>query len=245
MPCSTNFPFGNKSADINGWPIQFSDLAQLKLYADRVGATGSGIPASVLEVVIASLATNRITYCKSTQGDCGGPTPQSLGTGASALNYTSQGLKTASSFVTAGSVAGTAFAPVTLGLSLIGIPLLGIFRHHAQAVAREHQTLCQVADAWNQFAFNMEAQLRTGKTQRQDAEQALSQVHDQLVGALSGIEKPPFNAAMHYHKALDALLVFNKEVVIPKFSGGVLSGWTGKLLVGGAIVGGAKLAGAF
>jgi hypothetical protein len=253
MPCSQNFPFGFKSADIDGFPIQFSDLAQLQVYAERVGASGSGMPASVREVVIASLATNRIIYCKSKQGDCGSPTQADLGAGAGALKYTGAGLSTASGLgsvgalggtFAAGTAASTALAGATLGIGLLAMPLLSIFAHHAQAVAAEQGTLCGVAAGWNGFAMAMEQALPAGKIGNQDADTQIGQLHDQLIGMLSGIEKP-VNAAAHYHKALDALLIFNREIVIPKLSGGLLSGLKGKLLVGGAILGGAKLVGAF
>jgi hypothetical protein len=254
MPCSTNFPFSNKQADINGWQVQFTDQALLNLYADRAGATGAAtgggkLPDSVREVVIASLATNRITYCKSRQGDCGTPTSGGPPAAGKAIQYGGAALGTTTSLAATGALGGTLAASTavlgaaTAGIGLLALPLLGIFAHHAQAVATEQQTLCAVADAWNSFAINMEAQLKQGKVSQQDAQAALQQVHDNLAQTLSGIEKP-VNAAVHYHKALDALLLFNKEVVIPSRAS-FLSGTLGKAVVAGAIIGGAKLAGAF
>src|SRR6266436_1653965 len=135
MPCSTNFVCGNTKADINGWPARY-DCDSASLYAHRV--LGNSSP--FLEVVISSLVTNRITYCKVSAGDCGSK-GFSLGAQTQAELQAASGLA---------KVASTDTEPVSQTILGITAQILGMFgQHHVQAVATEQTTLCKVADSWS------------------------------------------------------------------------------------------------
>jgi len=219
---STNYLLpGKDSSNVNGFQIRYTDLQQLGLYADRVGSSDAKAPPTVKQLVMASLATNRLIYCKSKEGDCGSPTkPPSTGAAGDILKYGPVGTGAALSIggLAAGgfaaSTAGVALGAATLGLSLIAIPFFAIAAHHAQAVATEQSTLCGVTNAWNGFADAVEIALSAGKAGLQDALVALKNTHDQLISALAGIEKG-INAAFFFHKALDALQIWNKEIIFP------------------------------
>lgn len=237
MACSNAyFPPGQDKADIDGFTVRYADMQQLEVYANRVGSSDGRIPKTVHFVVLASLATNRITYCRKSQGDCGTPGSVSLGVGGSI----SRGTKAASAFDP---------EPISRGI-LAGIgAITGFFTgaHHAQAVLTEQTRLCGVANDWNGFAEAMEVGLSSGKVQLQDAMVQLKLVYSTLVSEAQSIEKP-YNAAFHYHKALDALKIWNEEIVFPSLPPSSLSGLTGTLpraaLIGGGILVGAKVLGA-
>ena len=214
---------GKDSSNVNGFQIRYTNLQQLGLYADRVGSSDNKAPETVKQLVMASLATNRLIYCKAKTGDCGTPQKPS-GTGAvgDILKFAPVGTSAALSIgalghfgaLAASTTLGTALGAATLGLGLIAIPFFAITAHHAQAVAMEQSTLCSVTNAWNGFADAVEQALTAGKAGLQDALVALKNTHDQLVGALGGIEKG-MNAAFFFHKALDALQIWDKEIIFP------------------------------
>lgn len=202
MPCSSNFVCGNTKADINGWPVRFMDCDLINLYAHRV--LGNSSP--FLEVVKSSLATNRITYCKQTAGDCGG-TGFSLGS------------QTQAELAAAGGLAQAAARdkePISSTVLNIVGSIVGLFgQAHAQAVANEQTTLCKVADSWNSWAQAIEYGLSSGNIALQDAINQLQQVYQTLSSTAGGVAKNTTDAANYYKAALDALRVWNTEVVFP------------------------------
>src|SRR5256885_1182559 len=109
--CTRNyFPPGQKKQDIN-FPVKFSDLTLLSTYAERVGGgSGAADPVNAKNLVIACLATNRMTYCKEKLNDCGRASPVSLGTGASVLRYGGAATGTAAGI--SGLVAARSTAPI-------------------------------------------------------------------------------------------------------------------------------------
>lgn len=201
MPCSQNFVCGNTHADINGWPVYYTDCNQINLYAHRVLSN-----PKFLEVVISSLATNRITYCKVSSGDCGSK-------GFSLGAQTQAELSTASSLAKAAS-ADT--EPISQGILGITAQILGMFgQHHAQAVANEQSTLCRVADSWNSWIQATEYGIQSGMLPLQDALNQLNQVYQDLSNTAQSVAKNTTDAANYYKAALDALVVWNREVVFP------------------------------
>lgn len=211
MACSPNYapcsdPRGN--ADINGWPVRYTDCNQLNVYAARV----TGNNSKFLQVVIASLSTNRITYCKARAGDCGSP-GYAVGGGTTAAAY---GLAKAASADP---------EPISATATHIVSQILGIFgAAHAQAVANEQATICRVADGWNQWSQSIEADLQSGRINIQDAVSQLRQVYQALSNTLAAAIKTPGDAANYYKAALDALEPFNEEIVFPSLAGSGLLG---------------------
>ncbi|SRR6266478_1787247 len=256
--CTQNYyPPGQTKHDIN-FPIKFTDMNLLNTYAERVGG-GSGAPdqVSLKNLVLGTLATNRLTYCKQKAGDCGTPAKINLGAGAATLKYGGTAVGAAAGLgglgalgptFAAGAAGATALGAATLGIGLVALPILAILAHHAQAVAQEQSTLCAVTNSWNAFADAVETQLAQGKIGIQDAMAALPQIYQQLSDALRGITKG-FNAGAYFQRALDALQPWNKEIVFPVYvpqstsvfgaTGSAVAGAasnTGLLLTGGGVV---------
>lgn len=188
-----------------GIPVRFDVSTVTPFIVDR----SAGRNKNVHNMVTGCLQLNRIPYCKAQLMDCGTPT--------SSTSDAATGLRVANEV---GGVAATALTGVPIGgggPGLLSI-LAGIFSHHAQAVAKEQETLCQVSTAYNQFADQIEQMLKTGQIALQDAIVTLQKVYYQLVAQLNTIEGPGTsgcNAGCFYHSALDALLAFNKKYVYP------------------------------
>lgn len=193
---------------------------QVATYADRAGASGADW---IRPMTIAFLRVNRIIYWKNTPnglvGDCGGTTNTNSGT-LVAAKVTSQ-------------------LPI-LGSLISGI--LGIFGGaHAQAVINEQATLCNVAVQYDQFADAMEQALAQGQIPLQDALARLKSVTDSLEQGLASIEKK-YNAPYGYNRAVNALALFNKEVVYPSLVPGVIGNLANEIASpSGLLIGGGAL----
>lgn len=229
-----------------GLSVRYSE-DQVAVYADRVGASGA---PWIRPMVIVMLRVNRLIYWKQTPnglvGDCG-----SLAR-SSGVNTT--GI-VGSSALTGVNIAGQTVAAGVKAIPIIGdvigfaTAIFGIFgAAHAQAVATEQATLCQVAIQYDNFADAIEQAIATGQMPLQDALAKLKSVTDSLAQGLASIEKP-YNAPYGYHKAVNALALFNAEVVYPSLAPGVASSAvkalespSGLLLAGGGLLG-AKLLG--
>ena len=195
---------------------------QVSTYADRAGASGADW---IRPMTIAFLRVNRVIYWKNSPsglvGDCGGATNTNSGT------------------IVAAKVSSQ--IPILGGL-ISGI--LGIFGGaHAQAVINEQATLCNVAVQYDQFADAMEQALAQGKIPLQDALTQLKSVTDSLEQGLASIEKK-YNAPYGYNRAVNALALFNKEVVYPSLVPGAvgsalntLTSPSGLLIAGGGLLG--------
>jgi hypothetical protein len=195
------------------------ETPQILAYVARVG-TPSGWPTCL---AISILRLHRFVYTRSKfgptlTGDCDKSTA-SIG-GGPALGF---------AIKTFGSIA----APFTFGLSgLLGF-IGGIFTAHARAVAKEQGTLCAFAGAYNQFADVIEPKIQSGEITVGQAIQALEKAQKVLFDALGPINDGS-NAGWGYSFALDALVLYNKEVIYPKLAGGMLGGNIGKAIaIGG------------
>jgi len=176
---------------------------QVSMFADRVGATGA---PWIRPTAIAFLRVNRMIYWKNQPGglygDCGANTASAPSTDQTISRIS-------------GQVATSDPEPISKGIITLVAQISGIFgAAHQQAVMTEQQTLCTVTIKYNQFADAMEAALRGGQIALKDASQQLESVHQSLASALSHIEKP-YDAPYGYHKALDALVLFNQEIIYP------------------------------
>lgn len=187
-----------------GFPVRFDVPTITPYIVDR----SAGKNKNVHDMVTACLQLNRIPYCKKQIADCGTPTNASSGA--------AQGFAIANQI---GDIAATAMTgvPVGGGGGLLSI-VAGIFQHHAQAVAKEQDTICLVTTTYNQFADQIEQMIKNGQIALQDAIVTLQKVYYQLVAQLAVIEGPGTsgcNAGCFFHSALDALLAFNKKYVYP------------------------------
>lgn len=224
---------------------------QVAVYADRVGASGA---PWIRPMVIVMLRVNRLIYWKQTPnglvGDCGslarsGGVNVTGVVGSSAIT----GLNIASQAGANIAVAGVKAIPIIGDVIGFATAIFGIFgAAHAQAVATEQATLCQVAIQYDNFADAIEQAIATGQMPLQDALAKLKSVTDSLANGLASIEKQ-YNAPYGYHKAVNALALFNAEVVYPSLAPGVASSAvkalespSGLLLAGGGLLG-AKLLG--
>ena len=229
-----------------GLSVRYSE-AQVAVYADRVGASGA---PWIRPMVIVMLRVNRLIYWKQTPnglvGDCGS-LARSGGVNTTGI--------VGSSALTGVNIAGQTVATGVKAIPIIGdvigfaTAIFGIFgAAHAQAVATEQATLCQVAIQYDNFADAIEQAIATGQMPLQDALAKLKSVTDSLANGLASIEKQ-YNAPYGYHKAVNALALFNAEVVYPSLAPGVASSAvkalespSGLLLAGGGLLG-AKLLG--
>ncbi len=130
-------------------------------YADRVGAQG-GTDNWVRCLAIMCLRANRILYFKKQPGDCGtaSSNPQNVG-----LALAQAGIK-----------AGLGAVPLVGGL-LQAVANFLPFAHHAQAVANEQATICDVTLNWSGFADAMEKALGDRTVALQDALTQLDKLH--------------------------------------------------------------------
>jgi hypothetical protein len=176
--------------------------ATLRMYAGRVGTPLSGKNAWVGCLVAAFLLTRRMIYFKQRPGDCG--TQTAVNVGASGTAAAALGLSAAADP-----------EPLTKGL-LTGIAtVFGAFTaHHVKAVQVEQATLCDVANAYNQNAYALEQLVQAGQYTPPQAAAVLQQVASQLHTYLSSISRDG-NAAYGFAYALDALVLFNAEIVYP------------------------------
>lgn len=246
---------GCKKLETVPFAAQWGTADERAVYIARAGLSSTGKRLGIGSAALAQLAdnvlsANRLIYCKQSPGDCGTPTQPQVPGAARPLAIGAQALSTTAGV--AGLVAPTAAITAGLGVATAGVgllllPIFAIFGHHAQAVAIEQDTLCQVSLAWDGFALAAETFIPSGELPVQDALQQLDQAHQRLVQALAAIEKP-CNAACGYHRILDALKMWNAEFIFPRLQPGLVSGLLAQVpgggktvaAVGGAIVG-AKL----
>lgn len=142
---------------------------------------------------ITALRERVMDYKKKTPGDCGTDTKLELGVLKKSLSFVGPGLGTATSVsaITAGATAGitTALSVATAGAGLILAPILAIFAHHAQAVAKEQGTLCQVAAAFNSSYPAIDDAVAMGQVSVDEALRMVRNLNSQLKSALEPIRK--------------------------------------------------------
>jgi hypothetical protein len=108
------------------------------------------------------------------------------------------------------------------GAALVGA-LIGIFTaHHNAAVRTERADICSVTQKYNAFAPSIEQAISTGKITLTDAISTLSQAHALMIADLAAnSNSKQENAGFGVGKAIDALQLFNQEVVYPSLVPGV------------------------
>jgi len=221
-------------------PARFSQ-SDTDPYVARAGATGVKGQDWLYCYVSACLQANRLIPFT--------PVPSNCATGPV---MTPGAVQTSRIGSTIGSVAKADPEPISrtiLGFVAQVAGFLGAA--HAQAVANEQQVICSVAQSYAQFADMVESGLQSGGLDLQDAITAMSNLHSQLVASVSSIAKPTnkANAGTGVKLALDALQLWNAEVVYPNLSKGLLgtlsTSPTGIIVVAGAGIVGAKILGVF
>lgn len=205
MSCPTTTP--QAYAQCAGAPIVLSE-SQVATFADRVGASG-GSNNWVHTYTVACLLANRLIYWKVSPGDCGTATKiqPSIG-GAVAQQYVAGALST---------------IPIAGGLLSMLSQFLP-FQHHAQAVATEQSTLCDVALNWNGFCNAIEYALQSGQIPLQDAIQRMQTESATLQAEANTIVNGKINAAYGVVKALKAMTILNAEMIYPSLVPSVVPG---------------------
>ena len=200
-----------------------------QMYAGKVGAPTSGPNSWVVCVIASMIATRRFLYWKNSPGDCGQNTAIQIG----ATGVIGAGI---------GTAASADPEPISKGV-LSGIAsVLAVFTaSHAKAVATEQATLCDVAISYNKNAFALEQLLLNGQYTPQQALAVLQQVVAQLKPYLGDITKQG-NAAWGYNYALQALVLWNQDVVYPELyraqSAAIAPGSPATVGSGGVVVAG-------
>jgi hypothetical protein len=153
-------------------------------------------------LVAAFIVTRRVIYFKNSPGDCGANVrPQIGSTGQIGLGI--------------GVAAGADPEPISAGILSGVTSIFGVFTaHHIKAVQTEQATLCAVAAAYNQSAEQIENLVASGQIDPPTAVAYLQQVVNMLLSQLAPIRKS-CNAACGFTYALQALVLYNGDVVYP------------------------------
>jgi hypothetical protein len=168
-------------------------------------------------LVESCLRARAVIYWKDKPGDCGSTSKVETPGAVTALKLGQAGVGTAGSLATLGIIGTAATIPLgiaTLGLGLLIAPIIGIFQHHAQAVANEQETLCAMATQATPAIQQIDAFVKSGQVTPDQGIQAMQATVANLKGAISGIEKNDSshcNAACYYHGVLDAHADFAKQ----------------------------------
>lgn len=186
-------------------PQPLTDMGTLQNIAASAGASSTNF---TMCLTIAFLLTRRMIYYKASPGDCG----------SSAINLS--GLGTTRGITAGLSAAGSADPEPISKTILSGLAtLFGLFgAAHAQAVANEQTTLCQVSTSYNAIAVQLENFVASGQLDPVSAAGILSQAAAQLDGVLATVAKTPGDAASGFRIALKALVAYNTQIVFPALS---------------------------
>jgi hypothetical protein len=208
--------------------------AQVSNYSMRVGATG-GNGNWIQCYSNACLRVLRVIYWKNALGDCG--------------NNVAVAPNTAQ--ILGGQLKAVAVSdPEPISKAVIGIlgTIAGFFgAGHAKAVANEQKTLCAAMQQYNALADALEKAISSGALNVADALQRLQLGVSQIQSGIGTVSKPT-NFGFGMNLALEALQLFNKEVIYPQLTPAnqLLSGsGSGTALAVGAGIVGAKVLGVF
>jgi hypothetical protein len=135
----------------------------------------------------ACLRARAILYYKENPGDCGTATPVPGGGLVQGLKLGSLGLSTATKIAGLAGLASTTLGAVTAGIGLVLGPIISIFTHHAQAVANEQATLCQVSSAATPYIQGIDKEFFSGQETAADAIAAMRTLAQQLIQGLASI----------------------------------------------------------
>lgn len=154
---------------------------------------------------VACMIARKVLYFKKTPGDCPLKTSYSFGPGATvskAAGIAGLGLETAATgtaLATTGGVSISAAGGVAVGLataaSIVGLAALpftiwaAFSAHHAAAVAKEQETICEILSAVNPSFDQIDTAVGNGSVAAADAIKGLEQMRVQATNALknSGI----------------------------------------------------------
>jgi hypothetical protein len=152
----------------------------------------SGAPSDFSTVCQANLIARGIIYYKNNAGDCGTP---------ATLNFSNSQLAGASGSIAVGiaSMAGATLPGIGVAVAAIQ----AIFAGHAQAVATEQATICQVAGIINQVFAYYDSLVAEGEIDPSDAYTGMQTFLNQANEELQTIEKT-CNAACVYQGILKA-----------------------------------------
>jgi hypothetical protein len=171
----------------------------------------SGAPSDYSVSCAANVRARGIIYYHSTPGDCGAPqatsgitTPQIVGLSGAASSGVVGGLGVA------GVIGGAATLGITAAITVAVGALEAIFAHHAQAVANEQATICQVINYFNPIVARLDAAVRSGVISSDEGITYLSQVAASARNGLAGIMKT-CNASCVYQGTLQAHIFFAKN----------------------------------
>jgi hypothetical protein len=194
-----------------------------------------GAPSDWVSVCQGSLIVRGIIYYKKVPGDCGTPT--------------SLDLENVSAAGQAGQIATGIASMAGAQLPGIGVAvqaIQAIFAHHAEAVANEQATICQVAKVFNQVIGFYDAKVRSGAISPSAAwngmQNFLAQVTEQLASIFqqcnaSCVYTAIINAhsdfVQSYYPAIAPVSVFSHAPGAAPASLGTTPG--GVIQVGGAI----------
>lgn len=153
-------------------------------------------PVGFKEVCIAMMIARQYLYFKNTPGDCGQATGVASGT----------------------AIAGRALQTAGSALPVIGAPatffgqILGIFgQHHAQAVATEQSTICDVTAKTTQAFVQLDQYVASGQIGLADALKGIEQIRAAAAGMLQGILKD-CNSACVATRCISAVCDLRKQI---------------------------------
>lgn len=171
----------------------------------------SGAPGDYNVSCEANVRARGIIYYHTNPGDCGAPqavsgigTPQVVGLSGSASSGVVGGLGVA------GVIGGAATLGITTAISVAVGAIEGIFAHHAQAVANEQATICQVINYFNPLVARLDAAVRAGAISSDDGITYLTQIANSARNGLAEIMKI-CNASCVYQGTLLAHIYFAKN----------------------------------
>lgn len=144
----------------------------------------------------ACLRTRAVLYYKNQPGDCGSPSQPN--TGASDIEAGAQ----------IGGAIASSFGAAIPGLGSIISLITSIFEAHAQAVATEQATLCQVSGQATQGIKAIDAAVIAGKITPAQGLQAMQQLSQICASGLSKIAKNSTDAANYYVGIMNAHSAF-------------------------------------
>jgi hypothetical protein len=193
--CSNNNPQAYLACS-STTPLPLVDDSTYTNFAAQAGARSSDFTMCLAK---AMLISRRMIYFKATPGDCG---TQGYAISSPDLSV-ARGL---------GSTASLDPEPISKGI-LSGLAAIfgGFGAAHAQAVATEQSTLCQVAVTFNQTIQALEQYVSSGQLSPDQASAILAQVVAQLDPVMAKIAKP-CDAACGYRIGMQALNNFMSSI---------------------------------
>jgi len=152
----------------------------------------------------ACLRARGILYWHRLAGDCGQPVPLTRSSGGQIVGLSGSA---ASGVIGGLGAVGALTGAVTFGIGTAITVAVGaieeIFSNHAQAVKREQDTICSVANFFNPVVAKIDQAVRIGAISATQGMTFMRQICDQSIQGLSSIEKA-CNAACVYIGILKA-----------------------------------------